>query len=193
MSQNDHPLFIKNLSHLFHSLTNNLDSTDRGIYRSLIFSSIHMNKHTRIGNQFRILLLLVFKHVLNPRQGPGMGSPFSIVTALVDQIDFSGKILSNSDIKISGYPSCATPVSPTFSASPDFKFPKLDRFPGQPIVSPYFFSFTPHSTAKIKCCTKKFQAETIGTIPVLGTWYFIQRKLKKITIHCDDDENAFST
>jgi len=46
---------------------------------------------------------LVFKHVLNPRQGSDMGSPFSIVTALVDQIDFTGKILSNSDIKMSGH------------------------------------------------------------------------------------------
>lgn len=46
---------------------------------------------------------LVFKHVLNPRQKEGTGSPFSIVTALVDQIDFTGKILSDSDIRISGH------------------------------------------------------------------------------------------
>ena len=47
-------------------------------------------------------MVAVFKHVLNPRQKVGMGSPFSIVTALVDQIDFTGKIFSNSDIRISG-------------------------------------------------------------------------------------------
>jgi len=46
---------------------------------------------------------LVFKHVLNPRQKEGMLSPFSIVTALVDQIDFTGEILSDSDIKMSGH------------------------------------------------------------------------------------------
>lgn len=46
---------------------------------------------------------LVFKHVLNPLQKPGMGSPFSIVTALVDQIDFTGKIRSDCDIRISGH------------------------------------------------------------------------------------------
>jgi hypothetical protein len=44
----------------------------------------------------------VFKHVLNPRQKGGAASPFSIVTALVDQIDFSGKISITADIKISG-------------------------------------------------------------------------------------------
>ena len=47
-------------------------------------------------------LISVFKHVLNPRQKEGMLSPFSIVTALVDQIDFTGEILSDSDIKMSG-------------------------------------------------------------------------------------------
>ena len=31
-----------------------------------------------------------------------MASPFSIVTALVDQIDFTGEILSDTDIRISG-------------------------------------------------------------------------------------------
>jgi len=46
---------------------------------------------------------LVFKHVLNPLQRPGMGSPFSIVTALVDQIDFTGKMRSDCDIRISGH------------------------------------------------------------------------------------------
>lgn len=46
---------------------------------------------------------LVFKHVENPLQQPGMGSPFSIVTALVDQIDFTGKMQSDCDIRISGH------------------------------------------------------------------------------------------
>merc|ERR1719391_46297 len=46
---------------------------------------------------------LVFKHVLNPRQGEGQASPFSIVTALVDQIDFTGKIHADSDIRMSGH------------------------------------------------------------------------------------------
>ena len=45
----------------------------------------------------------MFKHVENPLQRPGMGSPFSIVTALVDQIDFTGKMQSDCDIKISGH------------------------------------------------------------------------------------------
>ena len=40
--------------------------------------------------------------MLNPRQKEGMASPFSIVTALVDQIDFTGEILSDTDIRISG-------------------------------------------------------------------------------------------
>jgi hypothetical protein len=44
----------------------------------------------------------VFKYVLNPRQKGGSASPFSIVTALVDQIDFSGKMSATEDIKISG-------------------------------------------------------------------------------------------
>ena len=47
-------------------------------------------------------MFLVFKHVLNPRQKPGSASPFSIVTALVDKIDFKGKIHSDSDIRMSG-------------------------------------------------------------------------------------------
>jgi len=46
---------------------------------------------------------LVFKHVENPLQKEGMGSPFSIVTALVDQIDFTGKMRSDCDIRISGH------------------------------------------------------------------------------------------
>jgi acyl-coenzyme A thioesterase 9 len=63
---------------------------------------------------------LVFKHVLNPKQvcfalhctyvdmmtalqGPGQASPFSIVTALVDQIDFTGKLRADCDIRMSGH------------------------------------------------------------------------------------------
>jgi len=46
---------------------------------------------------------LVFKHVLNPKQGDGMTSPFSIVTALVDQIDFTGVIRPDQDIRMSGH------------------------------------------------------------------------------------------
>ena len=45
---------------------------------------------------------LVFKHVLNPKQKEGMASPFSIVTALVDQIDFTGTIRPDQDIRMSG-------------------------------------------------------------------------------------------
>lgn len=44
----------------------------------------------------------MFKHVLNPRQKGGMASPFSIVTALVDQIDLNGSIVPTADIKMSG-------------------------------------------------------------------------------------------
>jgi hypothetical protein len=44
----------------------------------------------------------VFKHVLNPRQQGSLGSPFSIVTALVDQIDLNGPIFPTMDIKMSG-------------------------------------------------------------------------------------------
>lgn len=46
---------------------------------------------------------LVFKHVLNPRQKGSTASPFSIVTALVDEIDFNGKIVPTADIKVSGH------------------------------------------------------------------------------------------
>ncbi|XP_023335369.1 acyl-coenzyme A thioesterase 9, mitochondrial isoform X2 [Eurytemora carolleeae] len=41
--------------------------------------------------------------VLRDRQKPGSASPFSIVTALVDKIDFKGKIHSDSDIRMSGH------------------------------------------------------------------------------------------
>ena len=45
----------------------------------------------------------VFQHVLNPLQPPGSASPFCIVTALVDQIDFTGTIRSDCDIRMSGH------------------------------------------------------------------------------------------
>jgi len=46
---------------------------------------------------------LVFKHVLNPRQKGLPGSPLSIVTGLVDQIDFSGILRPDCDIRMSGH------------------------------------------------------------------------------------------
>jgi len=46
---------------------------------------------------------LVFKHVLNPLQPHDSASPFCIVTALVDQIDFTGAIRSDCDIRMSGH------------------------------------------------------------------------------------------
>jgi len=46
---------------------------------------------------------LVFKHVLNPRQKGLPGSPLSIVTGLVDQIDFSGTLRPNIDVRMSGH------------------------------------------------------------------------------------------
>ena len=44
----------------------------------------------------------MFKHVLNPRQKGLPGSPLSIVTGLVDQIDFSGILRPDCDIRMSG-------------------------------------------------------------------------------------------
>ena len=49
-----------------------------------------------------ILYFSVFKHVLNPRQKGLLGSPLSIVTALVDQIDFVGILRPDCDIRMSG-------------------------------------------------------------------------------------------
>lgn len=46
---------------------------------------------------------LVFKHVLNPRQKGLPGSPLSIVTGLVDQIDFSGTLRPGSNVRMSGH------------------------------------------------------------------------------------------
>ena len=45
----------------------------------------------------------MFKHVLNPLQRGDSGSPFCIVTALVDQIDFTGVLRSDCDIRMSGH------------------------------------------------------------------------------------------
>jgi len=46
---------------------------------------------------------LVFKHVLNPLQKGSAGSPLSIVTALVDQIDFAKTLRPDCDIRMSGH------------------------------------------------------------------------------------------
>jgi len=46
---------------------------------------------------------LVFKHVENPRQGPHLASPLSIVTAMVDSIDFTRPLRADCDIKMSGH------------------------------------------------------------------------------------------
>lgn len=45
----------------------------------------------------------VFKHIYNPKQKDGMKSPYSIVTALVDNIDIKKNIHPERDIKISGH------------------------------------------------------------------------------------------
>ena len=45
----------------------------------------------------------VYKHVLNPLQPKGSASPFCIVTALVDQIDFTGDLRPDYDIRMSGH------------------------------------------------------------------------------------------
>ena len=45
----------------------------------------------------------MFKHVLNPLQHGDSASPFCIVTALVDQIDFTGVLRSDCDIRMSGH------------------------------------------------------------------------------------------
>ena len=45
----------------------------------------------------------MFKHVLNPLQRGDSASPFCIVTALVDQIDFTGVLRSDCDIRMSGH------------------------------------------------------------------------------------------
>lgn len=46
---------------------------------------------------------LVFKHVVNPRQGPGLASPLSIVTAMVDSIDWTKPLRCDADIRMSGH------------------------------------------------------------------------------------------
>lgn len=47
---------------------------------------------------------LCYKHILNPKQAPGVTSPYSIVTALVDQIDISPtQLRHNVDIRLRGH------------------------------------------------------------------------------------------
>ncbi|XP_068219117.1 acyl-coenzyme A thioesterase 9, mitochondrial-like isoform X1 [Palaemon carinicauda] len=52
---------------------------------------------------------LCYKHVLNPRQKDDLPSPYSIVTALVDRIDFSQEVTlrPDRDIRMSGHVSWA--------------------------------------------------------------------------------------
>ncbi|XP_064090301.1 acyl-coenzyme A thioesterase 9, mitochondrial-like isoform X2 [Macrobrachium nipponense] len=52
---------------------------------------------------------LCYKHVLNPRQKEGLPSPYSIVTALVDRIDFNEEVTlkPDRDIRLSGHVSWA--------------------------------------------------------------------------------------
>ena len=50
-----------------------------------------------------IPLLPVYKHILNPLQPTGLASPYCIVTALVDQIDFTGDLRPHFDIRMSGH------------------------------------------------------------------------------------------
>ena len=46
----------------------------------------------------------VFKHVLNPlKPADSEASPWTIVTGLVDQIDFTGVLRPDCDIRISGH------------------------------------------------------------------------------------------
>ena len=45
----------------------------------------------------------VYKHILNPLQPEGSASPFCIVTALVDQVDFTGDLRPDIDIRMSGH------------------------------------------------------------------------------------------
>ena len=51
------------------------------------------HKTVRVGRLLEDLdifaVTLCYKHILNPKQTPGITSPYSIVTALVDQIDIS--------------------------------------------------------------------------------------------------------
>lgn len=52
---------------------------------------------------------LCYKHVQNPRQREGIPSPYSIVTALVDRIDFNqgAALRPDKDIRLSGHVSWA--------------------------------------------------------------------------------------
>ena len=54
-------------------------------------------------NIFNVLVISVYKHILNPLQPKGSASPFCIVTALVDQIDFTGNLSPDFDIRMSGH------------------------------------------------------------------------------------------
>lgn len=51
------------------------------------------HKTVRVGRLLEDLdvfaVFVCYKHILNPKQIPGVPSPYSIVTALVDQIDFA--------------------------------------------------------------------------------------------------------
>ena len=52
---------------------------------------------------YSFTLVLVFKHCLNPlKPADSEASPWTIVTGLVDQIDFTGKIRPDCDIRMSG-------------------------------------------------------------------------------------------
>ena len=54
------------------------------------------HKTVRVGRLLEDLdvfaVFLCYKHLLNPRQVVGVPSPYSIVTALVDQIDFASTL-----------------------------------------------------------------------------------------------------
>ena len=68
---------------------------------------------------------LVFKHVSNPRQGPGLASPLSIVTAMVDSIDFTRPLRSPAPHTISSGP---TVTSACLATCPGLEAPLL-RWP----------------------------------------------------------------
>ena len=67
--------------------------------------SVHLGKGridgVLLSSMFSVIS--VYKHVLNPLQPKGSASPFCIVTALVDQIDFTGDLRPDIDIKMSGH------------------------------------------------------------------------------------------
>lgn len=66
------------------------------------------HKTVRVGRLLEDLdifaVTLCYKHILNPKQTPGITSPYSIVTALVDQIDISPtQLRHNADIRLRGH------------------------------------------------------------------------------------------